>query len=183
MPAPGGIRRRLSNACAAPAQECIALAIALDLEPHIALQRVGAAGVIHHHRVVDDEIHRHGRIDAPRVAAQPHHGVAHRRHVAHERNARRIDHQHARRLETDFALGAALFQPRGNRFDVLRGGGAFGMLTQQIFQHDLERIRQPRNAGEPHLFGRGETVIVIPLAVYVELAQSARAVDLIWHGR
>ena len=47
----------------APAQELVALAVALELDVDVLLQRVGAAGDIHHHRMVDHQIDRDQRID------------------------------------------------------------------------------------------------------------------------
>jgi hypothetical protein len=69
MPVPGGTTRKLSKALA-PAQELVALAVALELELDVLLERVRRAEEVDHHRVVDDEIDRHQRVDLLRVAAE-----------------------------------------------------------------------------------------------------------------
>jgi hypothetical protein len=79
----------------APAQKRVPLLVTLEFELHVAFERVGRAGVIGHDGMVDHEVDRHGRVDASWIAAQTHHGVPHGGHIAHERHAGRIDHQHA----------------------------------------------------------------------------------------
>ena len=54
----------------APAQERIALAVALELDLDVLGERVLAAEIVDHHRMVDDEIDRRERIDALRIAAE-----------------------------------------------------------------------------------------------------------------
>ena len=58
MPVPGGTTRKLSKRLLAPAQELVALAVALVFELDVLLEGAGAAEVVDHHRVVDDEIDR-----------------------------------------------------------------------------------------------------------------------------
>ena len=71
----------------APAQELVALAVALELAPDIGAEGIGAAVGIHHHRMVDDEVHGVYRVDFLRVAAEPGHGVAHGGEIDHRRHA------------------------------------------------------------------------------------------------
>ena len=47
----------------APLEKLVALAVALEFQFQIALQRVGRAGEIHLHGVIHDQIHRHERLD------------------------------------------------------------------------------------------------------------------------
>ncbi len=54
----------------APAQELEALGVALELERHVALERLGHAEDVGHHRVVDDQLGGNERVDLRRVAAQ-----------------------------------------------------------------------------------------------------------------
>ena len=58
MPVPGGTTRKLSNAVGAPAQERVALAVALVLELDVALEGAGLAEGVDLHRVVDDQVDR-----------------------------------------------------------------------------------------------------------------------------
>ena len=66
------VERRL-----APAQELVALAVALVLELDVALERVGAAGDVDLHGVVDDQLGGGERVDPAGVAAELDDGLAH----------------------------------------------------------------------------------------------------------
>ena len=58
MPVPGRDDLELVERGLAPAQELVALAVALVLELDVALERVGAAEDVGDHRVVDDQLGR-----------------------------------------------------------------------------------------------------------------------------
>jgi hypothetical protein len=60
-----------------PLQELVALPVAGELDLDVAAKRVAGAGHVGHHRVVDDELGGHERVDRPGVAAEVDHGVAH----------------------------------------------------------------------------------------------------------
>ena len=67
--------------------------------------------------MVDDEFDRLQRIDFGGIAAEPNHGIAHRREVDDRRNAREILQQHAGGLKRDLgALGRG--RPARERLDV-----------------------------------------------------------------
>ena len=70
MPVLGGTTLKLRNARLAPAQERIALAIALELDAVVVGQRLRGAVFIHLHRVVDDQFGGRQRVDLLRVAAE-----------------------------------------------------------------------------------------------------------------
>ena len=72
----------------APAQERVALAVALELELDVAAERELRRELVDLHRVVDHELGRDQRVDPRRVAAEVGHRVAHRREVD-DRRARR----------------------------------------------------------------------------------------------
>ena len=72
----------------APAQELVALAVALEFDVDVLLQRVGPREDVDHHRVVDHQIDRHQRVHLLRVAAEPGDAVAHRGEVDHRRARR-----------------------------------------------------------------------------------------------
>ena len=59
----GGHNAEILEGRLAPAQEFIALAIALVFALHILAEALRTAEIIHHDRVVDHEIHRHLGID------------------------------------------------------------------------------------------------------------------------
>jgi hypothetical protein len=70
-----------------PAQEAVALLVALVLERHVLEERLRGAVLVGLHRVVDDEVDRLQRVDARRVAAEGGDGVAHGREVHHAGHA------------------------------------------------------------------------------------------------
>ena len=72
----------------APAQEGVALAVALELQLGVALEGEVLGEHVHLDRVVDHQLDRHQRVDAARVAAEVGHRVAHGGQV-HDRRARR----------------------------------------------------------------------------------------------
>ena len=72
----------------APAQERVALAVALELELDVLREREPRPELVHLHGVVDHELGRDHRIDLPRVAAHVVHRVAHRREVDDRRERR-----------------------------------------------------------------------------------------------
>src|SRR5687768_18141580 len=61
----------------APAQEGVALAVPLELEQRVQVERVGRTIVVHHDRVIDHELGGNQRVDAAGIAAEPRHRVAH----------------------------------------------------------------------------------------------------------
>ena len=64
-----------------PAQEHVALAVALELHLGVDQERRVGAVLVDLHRVVDDEVDRLQRIDALRIAAELDDRVAHRGEV------------------------------------------------------------------------------------------------------
>ena len=74
----------------APFQELIAFAVAFELHVQVELQRLGGTGKVDLYGMVDDQVHRHQRLDHLRVATEPGHRGAHRRQIHQERNARKI---------------------------------------------------------------------------------------------
>ena len=145
MPVSGRHDAEIVEGRLAPFQETIALAIALIFEIDIGLERLVAAEGIDDHRMVDDEIDRHERIDLLRIAAELGHRIAHGGKVDDRRHAGEILHQNARRTKRDFALQLALVdEPFGDRLDVFLGDRAAVLETQQIFEQHLHREGQLR---------------------------------------
>jgi hypothetical protein len=103
----------------APFQEAVALAVALVFLLDIMGEGHRRAELVDDHRVVDDEIDGHQRVDLLRVAAKRDHRVAHRREIDDGGNAGEVLHQHARRAVGDLVAGLALVvQPVGDGLDV-----------------------------------------------------------------
>ena len=102
-----------------PLQEFVALLILLVLFFDVLLVRVAVAEEIHRHRVVDDEIDRHQRIDLLRLAAEVLHRIAHRGEIDHRRHAGEILHQHARRAKGHVAVRCLGLEPLREGEDVV----------------------------------------------------------------
>ncbi len=86
-----------------PAQELVALLVALVLDVDVLLEGIGRAEEVHLHGVVDDEIDRHQRVDPGGVTAQRLHGIAHGGEVDDGGHACEILHQDAGRAVGDLA--------------------------------------------------------------------------------
>ncbi len=146
-----------------PAEKAVAFAVPLVFELDIAGEGARVAEVVDDDGMVDDEVDRHQRVDAVRIAAEPLHGVAHRREVDHCRHAGEVLHQHAGRAEGDFAVAPVMLQPVGDAADVIRRHRAPVLAAQQVLDQHLEREGQARDAGEAVLLGLGEAVVVVAL--------------------
>ena len=142
-----------------PFQELVALLVLPVLLIDVFLERMIVAEEGHRHRVIDDEIDRHLRIDLLGIAAEMLHGVAHGGKIDHRRHAGKILHQHARRAECDLVFRGLGLEPFGNRLDVILGHRAPIFVAQQIFQQHFHRERQTRNALEAVSLGDGKTEI------------------------
>ncbi len=135
-----------------PLQELVALLIALELDVHVELERVGAIGVVDLHGVIDDEIDGHERLDDLRVGAGAAGGRAHRGQIDQQRHAGEVLQQHAGNHERDLVrpLGARL--PVGQRADVLFGDLFAVDVAKDGFENDADRDRQLRHVADAGRF-------------------------------
>ena len=122
----------------APLEECVALAVALELEQRVGVVGRGRAVLVHLHGVVDDEFGGREGIDALGIAAEGLDGVAHGGQIDDRRDAGEVLHEHAGRHEGDLAAGLGLGVPVGEELDV--GGGDVDAVfaAQQVFEQDFE---------------------------------------------
>ena len=148
----------------APAQELVALAVALVLEIDVEREAVALAEMVDLHRVVDDQFHGLQRVHAGRVASQLDHAVTHGGEVDDRRHAREVLEQDAGGHERNLALGAALDVPPGKGRDVLLLDERAVFLAQQVLQQDAQRVRQRRHPGEPGRLEGRQAVVVHGLA-------------------
>ena len=168
----------------APFEELVALLVALVLELDVAGKRHRRAELVDDHRVVDDEVDRHQRVDLLRVAAERYHGVAHRRQVDHRGHAGEVLHQDARRTIGDLdARRAAVGQPAGDRLDRLLRHRAAVLVAQQVLQQHLHRIGQLGDAGKAVLLGLHQAVIDIFDLAGLQNAPAIEAVEGFGHVR
>ena len=160
----------------APAQERVALAVALELELGVALEGEPLGEHVHLDRVVDHELHRHERVDALRIAAQLVHRVAHGGQVHDRRNAREVLHQHPGRGVGDLTRGLVRGHPGGEVLDVLSGHALPVLAAQQVLQQHLQRVREPRHV-EAGL-ERVEAEDLVRIRADLQLAAGSVAVDV-----
>ena len=130
-----------------PSQKGIPLAVARELELGVQLKRIAAAEKVDLHRVIDDELDGLQRIDAIGIAAEANHAVAHRGEVDDTGDAGEVLKQHARGRERNLLLQLRAWLPPCQRLDVVRVHEARVFVAKQIFEKDLQRVRQPCNAG------------------------------------
>ena len=129
----------------APAQEGVALAVALVVAVGVDVEGPGVAEGVDLDRVIDHQVDRHERVDLRRVGAELVDRVAHRREVDDRRHAGEVLHQHPGGLERDLVGRLGVRVPGGDRLDV-RGGHRVAVLeSQRVLEQDLERVRQARD--------------------------------------
>ena len=140
-----------------PAEQRVALAVALVLARDVALVRLAIAEGVHLHRVVDHQVDRHQRIDAHRVAAGPCDRGPHRREVDDRRDAGEVLEEHPggheRALAVDGRAGAVPAR-RSPRRHPSRTEGAAALRTlfsSRIFSVTgrRETSPMPRSASAP----------------------------------
>ncbi len=144
----------------APAQELVALPVALVLQLDVAGERVLAAEQVGDHRVVDHQLGRGERVHLGRVATQVPYGLAHGGQVDHARHAGEVLHQHPGRGELDLHAGVGGRVPAAERADVVGGDVRAVLGPQQVLQQDLQGVRQARVA--LHLVDRENLVARVP---------------------
>ena len=128
----------------APAQEEVALVVALELLAAVEQQRRLAAVLVDLHRMVDDQLDRLQRVDPVGVAAHRHHRVAHRGEVDHRGHAGEVLQQDASRHEGDLARRCGRRVPPAEEIDLLGGDDSAVLAAKEILEQDLERIGEAR---------------------------------------
>ncbi len=141
-----------------PAQELVTLYISMKLQIGIDPQRLTRPERIHLHRVINDEINRNQRIDAPRVTTHALHRVAHRRQVHHRRYAGEILQQHPRGHERNLLVRYRLRTPGRHGFDVVFRDGKSVHVAQYALQQNANAERQPLHVRKPRARQRRQAV-------------------------
>jgi hypothetical protein len=131
------VERRL-----APAQELVALLVALVLDLDVALEGVGAAEDVDDDRVVDDHLGRRQRVDPGRVATEVGDGLAHGREVDDAGHAGEVLHDDARRRELDLGVGLGVLVPGADRADVVGRDVGAVLRAQEVLEEHLEAVGQ-----------------------------------------
>ena len=131
----------------APAEELVALAVALVLDLDVALERVLGAEEVGDDGVVDDHLGRRERVDLVGVAAEGDDGLAHGGEVDDAGNAGEVLHDDARRRELDLGVGLGGGHPRAERLDLLLGDVRAVLGAEEVLEQHLEAERQLLVAG------------------------------------
>ena len=172
-----GVRRHDGEAVEgllAPAQELVALTVAVELERRVDRERLARAEGVDLDRVVDHQLRRRERVDLVRAAAHLRHRVAHRGEVDDRRHSRQVLHQHARRGERDLAARLGRRVPAGQGAHVVRVDRSAALVAQEVLEQDLQRERQ-RDDREL-LAQRAEPEDLVLAAVDLERALRSEAV-------
>ena len=111
MPVPGRDDLEVVEGALAPAQELVALAVALVLDLDVALEGLGRAEDVGDDGVVDDHLGGRERVDLGRVAAEVGHRLAHGGEVDDAGHAGEVLHDHAGRRELDLLARARRRRP------------------------------------------------------------------------
>ena len=175
-----GVRRHdleVRERALAPAQEFVALLIALVLDVRVQLARVRAAEVVNLHRVVDDQLHRRQRIDLVRIAADLTHRLAHRGKIHYRRDACEVLQQHAARRERDLGRRLSPGIPVRQRLDICSRDVHTVLVAQQVLEQDLERVGQAA-----HVMLRRQRVQAEYLVLVRSDLQGRAGVEAVGHG-
>ena len=141
MPVSGGTTLKFCRAFLSPAQEGVALDVALHFEVGVEGEGVRGAEFIHLHGVVDHQFGGQQRIDFLRVAAELADGVAHGGEIDDGGHAGKILQQHARGHEGNFFFAVRRI-PGGQGANVVGVDEAVVFMAQQIFEQNFQRKGQ-----------------------------------------
>ena len=125
-----------------PAQELVALAVALVLAADVEGEGAAAAPRVDLDRVVDDEVRRDEGVHARRVAAERGHRVAHRREVHDRGHAGEVLEDDAGGHERDLGLAAGARTPGREGRHVLLAHDAAAGVAERVLEQDLEGDRR-----------------------------------------
>ncbi len=136
-----------------PADELVALHVAPVLNGDVGVVGRGVARALGDDGVVDDELDRDQRVDLGGVATQPRERVAHGGEVDHRRHAGEVLHEHPLGGEGDLVGGVAgplavtlgVGTPVGHGHDVVGRDVRPVLVTEEVFQEDLDGVGQARN--------------------------------------
>ncbi len=123
-----------------PAQELVALLVALELALGVDLEGPGVAEGVDLDGVVDDQIDGDERVDLRRVGAELVDRVPHRGEVDDGGDAGEVLHQDPGRLEGDLLAGLSLGVPGRDRLDVVGRHPGAVFEPEAVLEEDLEGV-------------------------------------------
>ena len=157
----------------APAQKHVALAVAVEFDFIVVLQRIGGAVFVDLHRVIDDQFGGRQRIDPLRIASEAHDGFAHGGQIDDAGHAGEILHDDPRRRKCDLVIRQRLRVPLQQRLDIALGDVDAILEAQQVLQQNLQGKRQ---AVDVERFERIEAQDLILLRAHLERRSCLEAI-------
>ena len=121
-----------------PAQELVALTVALVFDVHVQFDGVGGAEAVDLHRVVDDQLGRSQRVHLIRAAAEFDDLLAHGGEVDDAGHTGEVLHHHTSRGELDLSIGFGTGVPAAEGFNMFRSDVCAVFRAQQVLQQHLE---------------------------------------------
>ena len=162
-PGPGRHHAQVAERGLGPAQQLVALAVAVVLALHVEGERAGRPELVDLDGVVDDEVGRHQRVDQARIAPEIGHRVAHDGQVDDRRHPGEVLEQDPGRHERDLRLGGGARPPGEERLDILGADDRPAGVPEQVLEQDLDRHRQRREI-DPIADGVEPVVAVVDVA-------------------
>ncbi|GBD09832.1 hypothetical protein HRbin22_02093 [Candidatus Thermoflexus japonica] len=138
----GGDHPEVPEGLLGPAQQRIALPVALELLFHIQVKGQLRPEEIHLDGVVDHQIGGDQGVDPPGIPAEALHRRAHRREIHHRGDAGEVLEDHPGGHEGDLPIGEILGSPAGEGQDILLGHQAAIAVPEEVFQKDPDGERQ-----------------------------------------
>ena len=155
-----------------PAQELVALGVALVLALLVALQGSGSAEGVDLHGVVDDHLGGVEGVDDLGVTAEVGDRLSHGGQIDDARHTREVLHDDAGRGELDLRVGLGGRVPGGQGAHVVGGDVGAVLGAQQVLGQHLEAVGQALQAGDGV-----EAVDLVVAAVDVEGAAGGEGVE------
>ena len=121
-----------------PFQEFKSLVVALELDLFVLPPSVLNSGLVHLHRVIDDQIDRAERVDLLRIAAQTSNCVSHGSEIDHSGHSGEILEDNSCRLEGDFNGFAGQFLPVEDILHVLGSDLELIAVSDRTFEEDAD---------------------------------------------
>ena len=143
-----------------PFQELVALLVALKLQREVLIQCGLRAREVHLNRVVNDEVHRHERLDHLWVPAEFLHLGTHRREIDEKRHAREVLQNDACDRERDLILAGSLRVPVGEVFHIRFRHFFAVKIPQERLQHDADGDGKTRDIADALGLKFGEREVI-----------------------
>ena len=157
----------------APPEELVPLAVAVELPLRVERERVSGAETINDHRVVDHQLGRHMGLDACRITAQRLDAVPHRCQVDDGGDAGEVLHQDPRGENATSRFGAEEGSQVASCFDVGGGDRPAVLVTKQVLQQHLQRVRKSRDVESTE---RRERKVFVGALTHYELSAAAERI-------